>query len=44
MDTSKKQQNEIVYFHLMTLTNFHEKEDGIIQFCHRPHKRGVIAL
>ena len=26
------------------VTTFHEKEDGIIQFCLRPHKRGVIAL
>ena len=25
------------------VTTFHEKEDGIIQFCLRPHRRGVIA-
>ena len=25
------------------VTTFHEKEDEIIQFCLRPHRRGVIA-
>ena len=26
------------------VTTFHGKEDGIIHFCLRPHKRGVLAL
>ena len=26
------------------VTTFHGKEDGIINFCLRPHKRGVLAL
>ena len=26
------------------VTTFHEKEDGLIQFCLSPHIRGVIAI
>ena len=37
-------QNQLTCSLPKNVTNFHKKQDGIIQFCHRPNKMGVIAL